>query len=153
MPSIVPLNLPKTNLKLTKTDEQLFVNCLVRKKKIVLTPEEWVRQHFISFFIEKLCYPKGLLTIEKKIQYGDLEKRWDLAVFTPDQNCFLLLECKAPSISITKSVFEQSLAYYKGLQADYLVLSNGIDHIIFGKDKVKQEFKSLNDFPEYPSFA
>ena len=66
MPTIVPLNLPKTNLKLTKTDEQLFVNCLVRKKKIVLTPEEWVRQHFISFFIEKLCYPKGLLTIEKK---------------------------------------------------------------------------------------
>ena len=153
MSPIVPLNLPKTNLQLSKIDEQLFVNCLVRKKKIVLTPEEWVRQHFISYFIDQLGYPKGLLTVEKKIQYGALEKRWDLAVFTPTQNCFLLLECKAPSIPITKSVFEQSLAYYRELQSDYLVLSNGLEHLIFGKDKVKQEFKSLNDFPEYPSFA
>jgi hypothetical protein len=116
-----------------------------------LTPEEWVRQHFISYFLKELAYPKGLLTIEKKIQYGAMEKRWDLAAFMPDQECFLLLECKAPSIPITKAVFEQSLAYYKGLQSRFLVLSNGVEHVIFKKEE--HGLISVNEFPDYPSFA
>jgi virulence-associated protein VagC len=66
MSPIVPLNLPKTELNISRLDGQLFVRCLVRKKNIVLTPEEWVRQHFISYFLKELDYPKGLLTIEKK---------------------------------------------------------------------------------------
>ena len=151
MSPIVPLNLPKTELKITRSDGQLLVRCLVRKKNIVLTPEEWVRQHCIAYFLKELAYPKGLLTVEKKIKYGAMEKRWDLAVFMSNQECFLLLECKAPSIPITKAVFEQSLAYYKGLQSRFLVLSNGIDHIIFKKEK--EGLKRINNFPDYPSFA
>ena len=65
MTAIVPLNLPKTNLILSRSGNNIHVNCLVRKKKIILTPEEWVRQHFIAYFIDKLEYPRGLLTIEK----------------------------------------------------------------------------------------
>jgi hypothetical protein len=151
MSPIVPLNLPKTELNISRCDGQLFVRCLVRKKNIVLTPEEWVRQHFIGYFLKELAYPKGLLTVEKKIQYGAMEKRWDLAAFMPDQECFLLLECKAPSIPITKAVFEQSLAYYKGLQSRFLVLSNGVEHVIFKKEE--HGLISVNEFPDYPSFA
>jgi len=147
MSVIVPLNLPKTNLKLTQKDELIYVQCLARKKKIILTPEEWVRQHFIAFFTEELAYPKGLLTIEKKVIYGGLEKRWDLAVFMPDQRCFLLLECKAPSIPINQAVFEQSLTYFKGLQSNYLIMSNGVEHVILKKEKTG--FKKLNYFPTY----
>ena len=147
MTAIVPLNLPKTNLILSRSGNNIHVNCLVRKKKIILTPEEWVRQHFIAYFIDKLEYPRGLLTIEKKIQYGGIEKRWDLAVFMQDQSCFLLLECKAPSIPINQIVFEQSLAYYKELQAKYLVMSNGNDHVILKKEI--NGFKRLTDFPAY----
>ena len=151
MSPIVPLNLPKTVLDISRKGEQLFVSCLVRKKKVILTPEEWVRQHFISFFLNQRSYPKGLLTVEKKIQYGTMEKRWDLASFMPNHECFLLLECKAPRISITKAVFEQSLIYYKGLQSRFLVLSNGIEHIIFKKEK--NGLSVIEDFPDYPSFA
>ncbi len=151
MSPIVPLNLPKTDLDISRSGDQLFVRCLVRKKKIVLTPEEWVRQHFIAYFLNDLSYPKGLLTVEKKIQYGAMEKRWDLATFMANQECFLLLECKAPSIPITKAVFEQSLTYFKGLQSRFLVLSNGIEHVIFKKEE--DGLKIVNEFPDYPSFA
>ena len=151
MSPIVPLNLPKTDLDISRSGDQLFVRCLVRKKKIVLTPEEWVRQHFIAYFLNDLSYPKGLLTVEKKIQYGAMEKRWDLATFIANQECFLLLECKAPSIPITKAVFEQSLTYFKGLQSRFLVLSNGIEHVIFKKEE--DGLKIVNEFPDYPSFA
>ncbi len=151
MSPIVPLNLPKTDLDISRSGDQLYVRCLVRKKKIVLTPEEWVRQHFIAYFLNDLSYPKGLLTVEKKIQYGAMEKRWDLATFMANQECFLLLECKAPSIPITKAVFEQSLTYFKGLQSRFLVLSNGIEHVIFKKEE--DGLKIVNEFPDYPSFA
>ena len=151
MSPIVPLNLPKTDLDILRSGDQLYVRCLVRKKKIVLTPEEWVRQHFIAYFLNDLSYPKGLLAVEKKIQYGAMEKRWDLATFMANQECFLLLECKAPSIPITKAVFEQSLTYFKGLQSRFLVLSNGIEHVIFKKEE--DGLKIVNEFPDYPSFA
>lgn len=151
MSPIVPLTIPKTDLDISRSGDQLYVRCLVRKKKIVLTPEEWVRQHFIAYFLNDLSYPKGLLTVEKKIQYGAMEKRWDLATFMANQECFLLLECKAPSIPITKAVFEQSLTYFKGLQSRFLVLSNGIEHVIFKKEE--DGLKIVNEFPDYPSFA
>jgi len=148
MNPIVPLNLPKTNLSIKRSNDNLFVHCLIRKKAIKLTPEEWVRQHFIAEFLE-MKYPKGLMSVEKKISYGELTKRWDLAVFKTDQSCFLLLECKAPHIKITKSVFEQSLVYYRNLQSDYLILSNGITHLIMKKDHNRQCFEQLKSFPEY----
>jgi len=149
MNPIVPLNLPRTELSITKTDEQLYVNCLIRKKAVLLSPEEWVRQHLIALFIDALNYPKGLISVEKQIKYGSLDKRWDVAVFRNNQECFLLLECKAPNIKLSKSVLEQSLVYYKKLQADYLVMSNGINHIILKKDTSDLGFEQINTFPEY----
>jgi len=148
---IVALNLPKTELQIKQKGEQLYVNCLIRKKAIILTPEEWVRQHLIAFFIKELSYPQGLMSVEKNIKYGDLDKRWDLAVFNTNQDCFLLMECKAPNVKITKTVFEQSLLYYKKLQADYLVMSNGLNHVIMKKNKSSNRFEKIDVFPNYIS--
>ncbi len=148
---IVALNLPKTELQIKQKGEKLYVNCLIRKKAIILTPEEWVRQHLIAFFIKELCYPQGLMSVEKNIKYGDLDKRWDLAVFNTNQDCFLLMECKAPNVKITKTVFEQSLLYYKKLQADYLVMSNGLNHVIMKKNKSSNQFEKIDVFPNYIS--
>lgn len=148
---IVALNLPKTELQIKQKGEKLYVNCLIRKKAILLTPEEWVRQHLIAFFIKELSYPQGLMSVEKKIKYGDLDKRWDLAVFNTNQDCFLLMECKAPNVKITKTVFEQSLLYYKKLQADYLVMSNGLNHVIMKKNKSSNRFEKIDVFPNYIS--
>ena len=149
MQPIVPLNLPQTKLRITKKDDQLYVNCIIRKKSVTLTPEEWVRQHLVALFTDQLNYPKGLISVEKTIEYGDLNKRWDVAVFKTDQNCFLLLECKAPNIKITKAVLEQSLIYYNQLQSDYLVLSNGLEHHIMKKNNSSNQFERLEYFPEY----
>jgi hypothetical protein len=149
MTPIVPLNLPKTKLSITKTSDKLLVNCLIRKKRVVLSPEEWVRQHLIALFVDSLSYPKGLISVEKQIKYGSLDKRWDLAVFKNNQDCFLLVECKAPNIEISKAVLEQSLVYYKKLQADYLLMSNGINHIILKKNPSDLSFEQINSFPEY----
>ena len=149
MNPIVPLNLPKTELSITKTGEQLQVSCLVRKKRVMLSPEEWVRQPLIAFFIDSLNYPKGLISVEKQIKYGSLDKRWDLAVFKNNQDCFLLVECKAPDVQLSKSVLEQSLIYYKKLQADYLLMSNGIKHIILKKNPSDLSFEQINTFPDY----
>ena len=146
---IVALNLPKTELQIKQKGEKLYVNCLIRKKAIILTPEEWVRQHLIAFFIKELCYPQGLMSVEKNIKYGNLDKRWDLAVFNTNQDCFLLMECKAPNVKITKTVFEQSLLYYKKLQADYLVMSNGLNHVIMKKNKSSNQFEKIDVFPNY----
>ncbi len=148
---IVALNLPKTELQIKQKGEKLYVNCLIRKKAIILTPEEWVRQHLIAFFIKELSYPQGLMSVEKNIKYGDLDKRWDLAVFNTNQDCFLLMECKAPNVKITKTVFEQSLLYYKKLQADYLVMSNGLNHVIMKKNKSSNQFEKIDVFPNYIS--
>lgn len=148
---IVALDLPKTELQIKQKGEQLYVNCLIRKKAILLTPEEWVRQHLIAFFIKELSYPQGLMSVEKNIKYGDLDKRWDLAVFNTNQDCFLLMECKAPNVKITKTVFEQSLLYYKKLQADYLVMSNGLNHVIMKKNKSSNRFEKIDVFPNYIS--
>ncbi len=148
---IVALNLPKTELQIKQKGEKLYVNCLIRKKAIILTPEEWVRQHLIAFFIKELSYPQGLMSVEKNIKYGNLDKRWDLAVFNTNQDCFLLMECKAPNVKITKTVFEQSLLYYKKLQADYLVMSNGLNHVIMKKNKSSNQFEKIDVFPNYIS--
>ena len=149
MNPIIPLNLPQTKLRITKKDEQLYVSCIIRKKSVVLSPEEWVRQHLIGYFTDKLDYPRGLISVEKQIKYGELDKRWDLAVFKTDQNCFLLLECKAPNIKITKAVLEQSLIYYRELQSEYLALSNGIHHVILKKNKHSNELEKIEFFPPY----
>ena len=149
MNPIIPLNLPQTKLRITKKDEQLYVSCIIRKKSVVLTPEEWVRQHLMAYFTDKLDYPRGLISVEKQIKYGELDKRWDVAVFKTDQSCFLLLECKAPNIKITKVVLEQSLIYYRELQSEYLALSNGIDHFIMKKNKSSNEFEKIEFFPPY----
>ena len=149
MNPIIPLNLPQTKLRITKKDEQHYVSCIIRKKSVVLSPEEWVRQHLIAYFTEKLDYPRGLISVEKQIKYGELDKRWDLAVFKTDQSCFLLSECKAPNIKITKAVLEQSLIYYRELQSEYLALSNGIDHVIMKKNKSSNELEKIEFFPPY----
>ncbi|RCL73117.1 MAG: restriction endonuclease subunit R [Flavobacteriales bacterium] len=149
MNPITPLNLPQTKLHITKKDEQLYVSCIIRKKSVVLSPEEWVRQHLIAYFTEKLDYPRGLIGVEKQIKYGELDKRWDVAVFKTDQSCFMLLECKAPNINITKAVLEQSLIYYKELQSEYLALSNGIEHFIMKKNRNSNEFEKIDFFPPY----
>ena len=81
MQTLIPLNLPKATLTLTRKDNVIFVNCLIRKKKIILTPEEWVRQHYINYLSSFLLYPPSFISVEKELNYFGLKKRWDIVVF------------------------------------------------------------------------
>ncbi len=129
-----PLNLPTAPLSLYKIDGKIYVQCLLRRKKILLTPEEWVRQHLIYYFINELKYPQGLISIERGLQVHQLSKRADLVVHGRNGNPILLVECKAPNVSINEATFNQISNYNSQLQSRYVMASNGLSHIICNID-------------------
>jgi len=147
MNPIIPLNLPQTNLHLSRKDGEVFVTCLIRRKKIRLTPEEWVRQHYIAFLSNNLQFPLSLIAVEKSIQYAGLTKRWDIVVYNAEFQPYILVECKAPQIKISRDTLYQALTYHKEMQGKFIVLTNGLTHAHF---EVDQENKQLIELEQIP---
>ena len=106
-------------------DDKYFIFDSLRKKLLALTPEEWVRQHWINFLIDHQGYPKGLISLEKGLKYNQLQKRTDLVVFDREGHPYLLIECKAPEVELSQKVLQQALAYRSTLLTPYIILSNG----------------------------
>jgi hypothetical protein len=117
------------NLQLNiKTEENTRkVWDIVRKKWIVLTPEEYVRQALLHYFTNTMQYPVGLIAVEKQVKYGSLIKRYDIVVHNRKQQPWLLVECKAPEIAISHSTLQQLLQYHSQIPCPYWLLSNGIE--------------------------
>jgi hypothetical protein len=151
MQLIIPLNLPKAELTLTKKENVVFVNCLIRKKKIILTPEEWVRQHYIYYLSKYLNYPTSLISIEKELDYFGLKKRWDIVVFNKKFEANILIECKSPSIKINNDAVKQVLSYQNKLNCEFIVLSNGIQHLSWKIDRIKKKIEEIDNIPICPS--
>lgn len=145
MSVIQPLNLPKVALNLEKRNDQIFVWCIVRKKRLLLTPEEWVRQHFIHYLISTVQIPVERIVSEYSIEVNGLTRRCDIVVLDKNGKSKLIVECKATSIPIDKEVLYQIAQYNRKLQVDYLVLSNGITHLI---TKVNLETGQLDTLDE-----
>lgn len=121
-----------------------------RKKYLILTPEEWVRQHWINFLINHLKFPKGLLVSEKGLKYNNLQKRTDIVAWDTDSSPYLLVECKAPKVKLTQSTVEQACVYHMELKSPYLVITNGIQHICLSFDPNAGKFNQEKDFPVAP---
>ena len=121
-----------------------------RKTWVLLTPEEWVRQHWINFLIEHQGYPKGLISLEKGLKYNQLQKRTDLVVFDRVGHPYLLIECKAPDIELNQKVLQQALAYRATLLTPYIILSNGVRHISLEFEKKHKKFIQTPNFPPIP---
>lgn len=122
------LNFPeKYQFRLKQRNEINYIFCPIRKKWLQLTPEEWVRQHCIQFLIQTKNYSKSAINSEVKIKMNSLTKRADLVVFKKE-NPFLIVECKAPSVVINQEVFDQIARYNMQLNADYLMVTNGLQH-------------------------
>ncbi len=136
------LNLPKANLKL----KQNQIWDILRQKYVLLTPEEWVRQHFIHYLIT-LGYSKNLMASEQMVKYNNMSKRCDIVAFNNKNETLLIVECKAPHIKLTQETFYQIAKYNSVLNAKYLVLTNGIHHIVAFVDKQKNEISFLNQLP------
>lgn len=143
------LNLPTCDLKIKNEEGNQFVLDIIRKKYVVLTPEEWVRQHFIHLMINHLKYPKALLKIESGLSYFKSAKRSDITLMNPEGSLFLVVECKAPDVKINQKALNQISVYNKELQAQYVAITNGIKHFIWLYDKDKEQYQQLVKFPEF----
>jgi len=143
------LNLPRAPLRLFRKNEVISVFCVIRKKNLVLTPEEWVRQHIIHYLIHHLATPVGLISSEAGIKVNSLDRRCDILVFGKDKQIKILVECKAPEISINEKVLHQIAQYNSKIQADYLWLSNGINHKFYFVDRIQQKIIELEELPKY----
>ncbi len=143
------LNFPKYEFKFRKKDDKLLIFDEVRKKYLVLTPEEWVRQNLIQFLIHEKQVPMGLIAIEKGLKVNTLTKRTDILVYRKDGQPGLLVECKAPTVKITQDVFEQIARYNMSLNVPLLIVSNGIRHYCCKIDFEKGMFSFMKEIPNY----
>jgi|TARA_B110000908_G_scaffold4365_1_gene5652 hypothetical protein len=143
---ITPLNLPKADLKLSKKDDQVFVWCILRKKNLVCTPEEWVRQHVVHYLIGK-GVPEGLIASEFNLEYNGRSKRADIVVFDREQNPILVVECKEPRLELTQAVFNQIASYNHELRVEYLMMTNGLNHIYCHVNQSTGQVQYLKEFP------
>jgi len=143
------LHFPPYNFTLKNRENKPYIFDRIRKKYISLTPEEWVRQHVIMFLLETHKYPKSLINVEKEFLVNGTKKRYDLVVFYPNGDIFLLVECKAPKVAITQNTFDQIARYNLKMNATYLMVTNGLDHYYCQMDYVSQQYHFLKELPVY----
>ena len=145
------LNFPTYTFRFKNSENKVSIFDEIRKKFIILTPEEWVRQHTVRFLIEDKKYPKSLINIEKTLQINDLKKRYDIVVFNPNGTINILVECKAPEVKITQETFDQIARYNMTLKSHYLMVTNGLNHYFCQMDFENEKYQFLHELPNYQS--
>ena len=143
------LNLPSFEIKLSGTPETPKIFDILRRKYVTLTPEEWVRQHFVHYLIEHKGYPMALLANEVELKAGDKRLRCDSILYNKVVQPRMIIEYKAPTVVLTQRVFDQISAYNLLLHVDYLVVSNGMQHYCCKMDYDHQKYLFLEDIPDY----
>lgn len=144
-----PLNLPPCKFRISQKDGKHYVFDVFRKISVVLTPEEWVRQHFLMWLVNHLDYPKGLIAVETALKYNQLQKRADAVIYAKSGQPLMLIECKAPHVKITQQTFEQAAGYNFTFKTRYLVLTNGLDHYCCQIDPENRKIVYLPNVPFY----
>lgn len=140
-----PLNLPNAPLQITEKNQKRFVTCLLRRKQIVLTSEEWVRQHLIHYLVVHKSLAQGRLAVEVSLKVNSLSKRADIVYYDETLQPQLVVECKAPEVKLTSETVFQIATYNSQLNSKYLVISNGLDHFVF--ENSNGSLVALNDLP------
>ena len=143
------LNFPTYSFRFKNSENKVSIFDEIRKKFILLTPEEWVRQHVVQFLLQDKKYPKSYINVEKLIKINDLSKRYDGVVFQPNGEIFLLIECKAPEVQISQQTFDQIARYNLVLKAKYLMVTNGLNHYFCQMDFENEKYVFLKELPEY----
>jgi hypothetical protein len=142
------LNFPTYSFRFKNSENKVSIFDSIRKKFILLTPEEWVRQHVIVFLLDVKKYPKSLINVEKTVKVNGMNKRYDIVVFNPDGSIFLLIECKAPEVKINQRTFDQIARYNLILNAQYLMVTNGLNHYFCEMDFENEKYSFLKELPE-----
>ena len=143
------LNLPNAVLKTKLVEGTTQVFDAVRKKYLVLNPEEWVRQHFIHYLNLEKKYPLGLMGVEKMVKYNEQSTRADIVLYTNQGKPNMIVECKAPNVKITQDAFDQIAKYNFKLRVDFLVVTNGMQHFCCAMDYENNKITFLKEVPGY----
>ena len=122
---------------------------IIRKRWVRLTPEEWVRQHFLHYMTGTLGFPPSLIAVEAEIRYNNMPKRFDLLAYNSSGKPVMVVECKAPSVEITQAVFDQAAMYNMTVEAAYLAVTNGLTHYACRIDHVKRSYEFLREIPSF----
>lgn len=146
-----PLNLPTYQFKIKSSENKQLIFDIIRKKYVVLTPEEWVRQHFVHYLIEEKYYPISLIAVEKQLTVNNLKKRFDILVFNTDGFPEIIVECKAPKIAINQDTFDQIARYNLTINSNFLVVTNGLSHYYCLIDTKNEQYNFLKDIPRFKS--
>ncbi len=143
------LHFPDFDFKLKTIEGRQMIYDRLRKKYVVITPEEWVRQHIIYYLIEIKNYPANFISVEHSISVNNTQKRCDIVVFSKAFRPKLIIECKQPEISLSQNIFDQAGTYNLSLKVPYLAISNGIENMVSQVDLLNSKFVFLNGYPEY----
>jgi len=151
MDQLQPLNLPPFPFKISDSNGELTLFDEIRKKHIIITPEEWVRQHFVQYLINQKKYPKSLIKLEGGLRLNGMPKRTDIIVFNSLGEKILMVECKAPSVKIDQKVFDQVARYNITHKIALLTVTNGLEHYYCTIDFNKQNYQFIKELPDYDS--
>lgn len=143
------LNFPTYNFRFKNSENKIAIFDEIRKKFIILTPEEWVRQNVVQYLLQQKKYPKSLINVEKLLKINGLVKRYDVVVFNNDGSIFILVECKAPEIKISQTTFDQIARYNMTMKSEYLMVTNGHNHYFCQMDFEKEQYAFLRELPDY----
>lgn len=143
------LNFPSYKFRIKNSENKTQIFDEVRKKFVVLQPEEWVRQHCLQYIIKEKNYPISLINIEKQLQVHGQKKRYDIVLYNSDGSVYCLVECKAPHIPINQEVFDQIAQYNLALDTAYMMITNGINHYYCTMNKTSKSYQFLESLPKY----
>lgn len=143
------LNLPDYEIKIKEKDGRPHIFDFLRRRFVALTPEEWVRQHFVHFLADHKGYPAGLIANEVELHIGGKKLRCDSIIYNKEAKPVMIVEYKAPTIPITQQVFDQITAYNMLLHVDYLTISNGMQHVCCKMDYGQHHYGFLKEIPAY----
>jgi hypothetical protein len=146
---MVKLNLPEFEYNVKKAEGKVWIFDVIRKRFIVLTPEEWVRQHFVNYIVTELRYPKALIKIETGLIYNKLSKRSDIIVYNRQGMPWMVIECKASDQKLSQQTLEQVAMYNTSMKAKYIVVTNGLQHLCCEINWDDKLTTLMTSFPEY----
>ncbi len=150
---MLALNLPSYDTKICNKDSKQQIFDIIRKCYVALTPEEWVRQHFVNFLVNHKEYPAALMGNEVVISLNGMKRRCDTVVYDKQLTPRAIIEYKAPTVKITKEVFAQISRYNLTLKVDYLIISNGQQHYCCKMDYSRNSYTFLREIPPYPKLT
>ena len=147
------LNLPNYDIKIKECEDKKLIYDTIRHKYVTLTPEEYVRQNFVSYLLKDLHYPASLVGNEIELSIGNKRLRCDTVVYSNTLRPLMIVEYKAPSILLTQTVFDQISVYNLLLHVDYLVISNGMEHFSCKMNYSDNTYRFLNRIPDYKELS